>query len=436
MIKKVLLLLLLPLPVFVLASFFNEVQKRLESDVNYLSAKLSYEEAVFQVQKDKNVLIPYVSLDKFSFNTSISESTVTYIVNVPFSITFSNVAGFNFSISNSWKYASSNDKWSDSGWTFSVSRSLFSNFDLDQLQNQRNLFDVSWKVLSAKNSVFVNVANDVFNSFYYTKKLQITSRRLQLLSAQVEELRKAYEVGSAAFEDIVNAQKQLQNLVLQLEKISQARFSVSKDYPQTVLDTMMKRLHELTSKLLTEQEAIEAIKARYDVQASYITLEIARKQNERAYQTWLPNPILSAGMTLKEDGYSVSLGFSFSYNLIDRGERSYSYKTTQDKLNLQRVSYEEKLRSLEKAVKDAYASIRIAEISKQVAELDLELKKMSLDRLSKKKEFISPQDFETAQLDVEEAELELFKAEFDLLMSKVNLLMILGIDLVEILGGA
>ncbi len=435
MIKKVLLLLLLPLPVLVLASFFNEVQKRLETDVNYLSAKLSYEEAVFQSQKDKNIFIPYVSLDKFSFNTSISENTVTYIVKVPFSITFSNVAGFNFSISNSWQYTSSNDKWSDSGWTFSVSRSLFSNFDLDQLQNQRNLFDVSWKLLSAKNNVFVNVANDVFNSFYYTNKLQIASRRLQLLSAQVEELRKAYEVGSAALEDIVNAQKQLQNLVLQLEKITQARFSVSKDYPQTVLDTMMKRLHELTSKLPIEQEAIEAIKARYDVQASYIALEIARKQSERAYQTWLPNPILSAGMTYKEDGYSVSLGFSFSYNLIDRGERSYGYKTAQDKLNLQRASYEEKLRSLEKAVKDSYASIRIAEISKQVAELDLELKKMNLDRLSKKKEFISPRDFETAQLDVEEAELELFKAEFDLLMSKVNLLMILGIDLVEISGG-
>lgn len=428
--------MLLLLPVFALASFLDEVQNNLRTDASYLSAKLSYEEAVFQVQKDKSVLIPYVSLDKFNFNTSISESTVTYVVNVPFSITFSNVAGFNFSISNSWKYSSSDDRWSDSGWTISVSRSLFSNFDLDQLQNQKNLFDVSWKLLSAKNNVFVNVANDVFNSFYYTRKLQITSRRLQLLSAQVEELRKAYEVGSAAFEDIVNTQKQLQNLVLQLEKISQAKFSVSKDYPQTMLDEMMNRLCELTSKLPTEQEAIEAIKARYDVQASYIALEIARRQNERAYQTWLPNPILSAGMTFKEDGYSVSLGFSFSYNLIDRGERSYSYKSVQDKLNLQRASYEDKLRSLEKAVKDTYASIRIAEVSKQLAELDLELKKMNLDRLSKKKEFVSAHDLETATLDVEEAELELFKSEFDLLMNKVNLLMILGIDLIEFSGGA
>ena len=428
--------MLLLLPVFALASFLDEVQNNLRTDVSYLSAKLSYEEAMFQVQKDKSVLIPYVSLDRFNFNTSISESTVTYVVNVPFSITFSNVAGFNFSISNSWKYSSSDDRWSDSGWTISVSRSLFSNFDLDQLQNQRNLFDVSWKLLSAKNSVFVNVANDVFNSFYYTRKLQITSRRLQLLNDQVEELRKVYEVGGVAFEDIVNTQKQLQNLVLQLERISQARFSVSKDYPQTMLDEMMNRLCELTSKLPTEQEAIEAIKARYDVQASYIALEIAKRQNERAYQTWFPNPILSAGMTFKEDGYSVSLGFSFSYNLIDRGERSYSYKNVQDKLNLQRASYEDKLRSLEKAVKDAYASIRIAEVSKQLAELDLELKKMNLDRLSKKKEFVSAHDLETATLDVEEAELELFKSEFDLLMSKVNLLMILGIDLIEISGGA
>ncbi|WP_041076385.1 TolC family protein [Thermotoga caldifontis] len=434
MIKKVLLLLLLP--GLVLASFLDEVQKNLQNDVNYLSAKLSYEEAVFQVRKDKNILIPYVGLDKFTVSASISDSDLTYTVNVPLSITFSNVAGFNFSISNSWTYSSSKEEWSDSGWTFSVSRSLFSNFDLDQLEKQKNLFDTSWKLLSAKNNVFVNTANDVFNSYYYAKKLEITSKRLQLLNEQMEELRKAYEAGSVAYEDIISTQKQLQNLVLQLEKIRQTRSGVSKDYPQTVLDTMMNQLRRLTSELPDEQEALETVKSRYDAQASYIALQIAKKQSERSYQTWLPNPTLSAGLKLKEEGYSVSLGFSFSYDLIDRGERSHAYRTTQSRFNLQSVSYEEKLRSLEKAVKDAYASMRIAEISKQVSGLDLELKKMNLDRLNRKREFVSEQDLESALLDVEEAELELFKTEFDLLMSKVNLLTVLGFDLIELLGGA
>lgn len=434
MIKKVLLLLLLP--VLALASFLDEVQKNLQNDVNYLSAKLSYEEAIFQVQKDKNILIPYVGLDKFTVSASISNNDLTYTVNVPLSITFSNIAGFNFSISNSWTYSSSREEWRDSGWTFSVSRSLFSNFDLDQLEKQKNLFDTSWKLLSAKNSVFVNTANDVFNSYYYAKKLEIISKRLQLLNEQMEELRKAYEAGSVAYEDILSTQKQLQNLVLQLEKIKQTRSGVSKDYSQTVLDTMMNQLRWLTSELPDEQEALETVKSRYDAQASYIALQIAKKQSERSYQTWLPNPTLSAALKLKEEGYSVSLGFSFSYDLIDRGERSQAYRTTQSRFNLQSASYEEKLRSLEKAVKDAYASMRIAEISKQVSGLELELKKMNLDRLNKKKEFVSKQDLESALLDVEEAELELFKAEFDLLMSKVNLLTVLGLDLIELLGGA
>lgn len=432
--KKILLLLLFP--ILVSASFLDEVQKGLEKDVNYLSAKLSYEEAVFQAKKDKNLFVPYVSLDKFTLSASISENDVNYSVRVPLSITFSNVAGFNFSIGNSWIYSSLNKEWRDSGWTFSVSRELFSNFDLDQLENQRKLFEASWKLLSAKNNVFTTVANEVFNSFYYTKKLQITSRRLQLLNEQIEQLRRSYEAGTAAYEDIVNAQKQLQNIMLQLEKINQARFNVSKDYPQNVLDTMMNRLRTLTSKLPTEQEALEMVKTRYDVQASYIALEIAKRQKDRAYQVWLPNPTLSSTVRVEENKYTVSLGFSFSYNIIDKGERSYSYRITQDKFNLQQISHEEKLRSLETAVKDSYASIRIAEISKQVAELDLELKKMNLDRLSKKKEFVSPQDLETASLDVEEAELELFKAEFDLFMSKINLLTVLGINLVEISGGA
>lgn len=434
MIKKVLLLLLLPS--FALASFLDEVQKNLQNDVNYLSAKLSYEEAVFQAQKGENILIPYVGLDKFSISASISNSDLTYTVNVPFSITFSNIAGFNFSISNSWMYSSLREEWRDSGWTFSVSRSLFSNFDLDQLEKQKNLFDASWKLLSAKNNVFVNTANDVFNSYYYAKKLEITSKRLQLLNEQMEELRKAYEAGSVAYEDILSTQKQLQNLVLQLEKIKHTRSGVSKDYSQTVLDTMMNQLRRLTTELPDEQEALETIKSRYDAQASYIALQIAKKQSERSYQTWLPNPTLSAALKLKEEGYSISLGFSFSYDLIDRGERSHTYETTQYRVKLQSVSYEEKLQSLEKALKDAYASMRIAEISKQVSGLDLELKKMNLDRLNKKKEFVSEQDLEAALLDVEEAELELFKAEFDLLMSKVNLLTALGLDLIELLGGA
>lgn len=435
--KKVMLLLVLLLSGFVLADFMDEVQKSLQSDVNYLSAKLSYEEIEFQVKKDKTMLVPYIGLDRLSISASISGTDVTYSTSIPVSITFPNVAGFNFSIKNSWSYHSSLEEWKDSGWTFFVSRDLFSNFDLQQLEKQKNLFEAAWKLLSVKNSIFLNVVNDVFNSFYYAKKLNITSRRLQLLNEQVEELRKAYEVGSVAFEDIVSAQKQLQNFTLQLEKLSQAKFSVSKNYPQTVLDTMMARLRQMTSKLPSEQEALETIKARYDVQASFIDLEIAKKQNERSYQTWLPNPTVTAGVTLKEEkNFSISLGFALSYNLLDRGEKLHSYKLTQQKFNLQRAVYEEKLQNLEKAVRDSYASIKIAEISKAVVELDLELKRMNLDRLNKKKEFVSSRDLETAALDVEEAELELFKAELDLLASKLNLLMVLGIDLVEASGGA
>lgn len=433
--KKTLFLILL-LPCLTFATFLDEVQKSLHSDANYLSAKLNYEEADFQIKKDKMVLVPYVGLENFNLSASISGSDVTYSTSIPVSITFSNIAGFNFSIKNSWTYQSSLEEWKDSGWTLSVSRKLFSNFDLDQLEKQKNFFDAGWKLLSAKNNVFLSVASDIFNSFYYAKKLDITSKKLRLLNEQVEELRRAYEVGSAAFEDIVNAQKQLQNLALQLERLSQAKSGVSKNYPQIVLDTMMARLRQMTSKLPTEQEALETIRARYDVQASFIALEIARRQSERAYQAWLPNPTFTAGITFKEEkNFSVSLGFAFSYNLIDRGEKSHSYKSTQQKFNLQQVVYEEKLQSLEKAVKDSYASIRIAEISKDLAELDLELKKMNLDRLSKKKDFVSPRDLETAVLDVEEAELELFKADFDLLMSKLNLFVILGVDLVEVSGG-
>lgn len=433
--KKMLFLILI-LPCLTFATFFDEVQKSLQSDANYLSAKLNYGEADFQIKKDKMVLVPYVGLENFNLSASISDGDVTYSTSIPVSITFSNIAGFNFSIRSSWTYQSSLEEWKDSGWTFSVSRKLFSNFDLDQLEKQKDFFDASWKLLSAKNNVFLSVANDIFNSFYYTKKLDITSKKLRLLNEQVEELRRAYEVGSAAFEDIVSAQKQLQNLALQLERLGQAKSGVSKNYPQIVLDTMMARLRQMTSKLPGERDALETIRTRYDVQASFIALEIAKRQSERAYQTWLPNPTFTAGVSFKEEkNFSVSLGFAFSYNLMDRGEKSHSYKLTQQKFNLQQIVYEEKLQSLEKTVKDSYASIRIAEISKDLAELDLELKKMNLDRLSKKKDFVSPRDLETATLDVEEAELELFKADFDLLMSKLNLFVVLGVDLIEVSGG-
>lgn len=137
----------------------------------------------------------------------------------------------------------------------------------------------------------------------------------------------------------------------------------------------------------------------------------------------------------KDDDFAFSLGFSFGYDIIDRGEKDYNYKVINKKYELQKHVLDEKTDELKKALKNGYSSIKIAESSKKVAELDLQLKKMEYERLLKGSAFVAKTDLESARLDFEDAELELFKANYNLLIAKVNLLDILGFDLVQLAGG-
>ncbi|MEJ5229529.1 MAG: TolC family protein, partial [Pseudothermotoga sp.] len=188
----------------------------------------------------------------------------------------------------------------------------------------------------------------------------------------------------------------------------------------------------------SQQEAEKLVLDRPDLKAQLMAVEIARRKNERAYQQWLPNPAFS--FTVKQDdssnkGFSLSLGFSFGYNIIDRGERNYSYGYAKDNYSLQQRILDEKIDSLKKSVQKAYLSMKIAESTKKVAELDLQLKKMEYERVLNASAFVSADDLESARLDMQDAEAELLKATYNLLVARLSLLQALGYDLIKLAGG-
>ncbi|WP_028843311.1 TolC family protein [Pseudothermotoga elfii] len=433
---KKLVLALLFVPLFTFASFTDLVEQQLENSSSYLSAILDYEEAEFNRSKNKNFFIPYVSVSNAGLETDISstgDASSSFVA--PFSITFENIAGFDVQISNAWYYYFSSNDWKEKGWSLTISRELFSNFDITELENEANFATASWNLLSAKNEVFLNLVEDIFNYHYYNQKMNITKQQIEILQDKFESLQKAYESGTASREDILEIQGNIYDMTQQLEEISQNLSSTLTEYSTDTLNTMIACLERITSNLPVMEEAEKFITSRLDLNAQILSAEIAKRQSERSYQQWIPNPELFFQVKQKDDDFAFSLGFSFGYDIIDRGEKDYNYKVINKKYELQKRVLDEKTDELKKALKNAYSSIKIAESSKKVAELDLQLKKMEYERLLKGSAFVAKTDLESARLDFEDAELELFKANYNLLIAKVNLLDILGFDLVQLAGG-
>ena len=436
--KKIVLLLLLLLPIFSLADFLDLVQTQLEKDSSYLSAVMKYKEAEFNRARNKNFFIPYVSTSSGANRLSLNTDFEDYTLSIPLSITFQNIAGFDLSISNTWSYSSKKEEWSDAGWALTVSRELFSNFDITDLENEKNFALASWSLIDSRNKVFVNLADDIFNYHYYSKKMEITKQKIEILEDKFYSLQRSYEAGTASQEDILQIQSSIYQMTNQLNQATQNLTSALTEYSTDTLNAMLACLEKITANLPSQQEAENLVVNRLDLASQMLAVEIAKRRNERSYQQWLPHPTFSFAVKQDEDassGFSLSLGFGFNYNIIDRGERNYNYSNVQDAYKLQQRVFEEQLDNSKKSVQKAYLLIKIAESSKRVAELNLQIMKMEYERLTNARSFVSKSDLESARLDFENAEVELLKTNYDLLISKLSLLQLLGFDLVQLAGG-
>jgi len=319
-----------------------------------------------------------------------------------------------------------------------VSRELFSNFDITDLENEKNFALASWSLIDSRNKVFVNLADDIFNYHYYSKKMEITKQKIEILEDKFYSLQKSYEAGTASQEDILQIQSSIYQMTNQLNQATQNLTSALTEYSTDTLNAMLACLEKITANLPSQQEAENLVVNRLDLASQMLAVEIAKRRNERSYQQWLPHPTFSFAVKQDEDassGFSLSLGFGFNYNIIDRGERNYNYSNVQDAYKLQQRVFEEQLDNSKKSVQKAYLLIKIAESSKKVAELNLQIMKMEYERLTNARSFVSKSDLESARLDFEDAEVELLKTNYDLLTSKLSLLQLLGFDLVQLAGG-
>ncbi|AEH50737.1 TolC family protein [Pseudothermotoga thermarum] len=438
--KKFFILLLATffLNLLVFASFDNLLNEALLNDSNYLSAKLDFENALFERKQKGDWYIPYFTIGggTNNFEVDIHDET-SYSLNIPLSLTFKNVYGFDISVGNSWQYDSKKNEWKERGWTISINRQLFTNFDIDDLLSLQKLENAAWNLLNARNNVFTRLIEEIFNDYYYNAKLEILNKQLEILGSQAEAIQEKYQAGIVSLEELLKTQKELQLLTQQLADLQKSRINISKSYSKEIFDQMIQTLEKITGNLPSVDEALQIARERADVKASSIALEIARRRYERAYQSFLPNPSFTASVKIPQDlssdgKFSISLGFSVSYTLIDRGEKSNSYFKTLENYNIQQRIFEEKLSSLERDVKRAALSITIAEYSKKAADLDLSLAKLDYERTLKASEYLSEQDVEKAKIQLENAEVEAIKAHYSLLVAKINYLKAIGVDLINL----
>ncbi len=423
------------------ASFEDLLRNSLSNDPDYLSAKLEYENSLFERKQKDSWFIPYITIGdqaQSMFGAVFEGDEIDYSVNLPVSITFKDVYGFNFSIGNGWHYNLSNNEWTDSGWSLTISRELFTNLDLDDLTILQKITSARWNLLDARNNVFIRLINEIFSDFYYRESLEILNNQLEILERQVSVIQDKYQLGIVSAEEFLQTQKELQTLTQELTDLQRSRMSISRSYSKEDFDQMIAVMDRITSKLPSEDEAIQIAKERADVKAKEIALEIAKREYERAYQAFLPNPTVAVKVSQDpstSSGFSISFGFSLSYTILDRGERNYEFTTASQNYKIRQLIYDETVSSLERDIKGALLAIKVAEYSRKASELDLRLAQIDYDRIVKATEYFSEDDIQKARLEVKSAEIAVLKAQYDLLLAKVNYLKLLGYDLVAILGG-
>ncbi len=424
----------------VFGSFESILEEKLSKDSSYLLARMEFENSRLENNQKTNWFMPYVTVGGANtFGATITDDKTTYSVNLPVSVTFKNVYGFDFAIGNYWRYNSQDGTWKEDGWAFSVSRQLFADFDIEGLVALQKLENSAWSLLNARNNVFTSVVDEIFNDYYYGAKLEILNIQLQLLIEQVDVIQQKYHAGVATLDELLKTQKELQTLTQQLTDLQRSRITISRTYSKEVFDEMLEVLEKITSELPGEDEAMQIVGYRPDIKASEIGLEIAKRRCERSYQTFLPNPSITASVKIPQNsspniGFAVSFGLSLNYTILDRGERNNSYEKTIESYNIQQKVFEEKLATVERDVKRAVLTMRVSEYSKKTAELDFQLAKIDYERTMKAAQYLSEQDIQKAKIQLRNAEIELSRAYYNLLMARVNYLKILGMDLVDLVG--
>jgi len=415
------LLLFLVFPVFLAGNVFDLFEENLNRSSNYRSAVESFKEKDLSYRQYTSFWNPEVSVSLGTNGIIITEDGVQNFSVIP-RVNFVNIYGFklglSFPISVNMKDWSANFE----GTQLSVSRGLKEDYMVNRLQVGASYLSALYSLKSVKNSIFIQTVQDVFDWYYYTRKIEILSQRLQVLR---EKLSKAVDEDEkeSLEKQILSVEQTLRDTKLDLEAIHEG-----------INEEIYRETKELLSNITLPATTVEH---REDLKA----LEIQKKAEEIKKKTWflpyLPDLTFSFNYDFEKRTWSIGIGLQLT--LWDFGERKL--EAEKRKSQIVSLEYEEELQNFENEISQILANIENIKIQFDLQKVTLtgqastyyglkELEKAY--EQSKKlfeKGFLSEEDFILSELDYMEGKLTMENLENSLILEKLNYISTLGYDL-------
>lgn len=311
------------------------------------------------------------------------------------------------------------DDWSFNfeGTQLSVSRNLKTEYTVDKLKTEANYLSSKYSLKSTKNSIFIQTVQDIFDWYYYTKKIEILSQRLQVLNEKLSKAKDDDEK-KALEKQILSTEQTLRSAEYSLQTIQ------TKNIDEEVYQKTRKFLEGVTLPATT-------LEYREDLKA----LELQKKAEEIEKKTWflpyLPELTFSFNYDFEDSEWLIGIGFQMT--LWDFGERKL--EAEKRKSQLVSLEYQEKVRNIENSLSQEL--VNIANLESQLRQKEIELE--DLEESSKtndqlfRKGFLSEEDYTLSKLDYVEGTLEKENLENSLILEKLKYISILGYDLEKFL---
>ncbi|AJG40417.1 membrane protein [Thermotoga sp. RQ7] len=412
---KRLLLLFLVFPVLLAGNVFDLFEENMNRSSDYWSAVESFKEKDLSYRQYTGFWNPEVSVSLGTNGIIITEDGVQNFSVSPI-VNFVNVYGFKLGLS--FPISVNTKDWSANfeGTQLSVSRGLKEDYMVNRLQAEAGYLSALYSLKSVKNSIFIQTVQDVFDWYYYTRKIEILSQRLQVLREKLSKTVDEDEKESLE-KQILSVEQTLRNTKLNLEAIHEG-----------INEEIYRETKELLSNITLPATTLEH---REDLKA----LEIQKKAEEIEKKTWflpyLPDLSFSFNYDFEESTWSIGIGLQLT--LWDFGERKL--EAEKRKFQIVSLEYEEKIKEINDSINKSLTSID--NLRSQMKQEDIELNDLrevyETNRQLFEKGFLSEEDFILSELDYTEGKLTMENLENSLILEKLKYISTLGYDLEKFL---
>lgn len=427
--KSVLLLLLFAAPAILYADIPELYRKRLDLSLDYQRALLSLEQARLKQRQAESFYIPYVNIgggiNPGGGNSVTIENGLLQPLTFELQATFSNFLGADLGLSLPFTWDA------DTGAavkvpTLTVSRQLFTETRVENLKARAAVLKQEQTLENLRMSLWMDLVKDICDYDYYLKVKDIQDRYANTLEKQIKAAR-----DETAIRTLKKQWYGIRKSVMEAENALRDFSSSGQGLEAGEVPAVYLELLDYT-KDSEKRLPDPAITAAPD--KSILSLRLSKDAADGQAGFWflpyLPNPVLSAGITYDLDAQAVdwNLSLGFSVSLVDRGERAVEALSRKKGGELAKLE-------LEQAEQFRTYALARSWNQKEILKMDYEIAGITLDEKTELRDearqlydqgFISEEELILKQMDFQLAELGRKKSGNTYLVQLLDIMRLYG----------